>query len=105
MGDSFEIGRALKFVLNYFFRNPAMKEEESRKIVVSIEKGVDNYRFDIFWRKNHTYCLREVDQCEDDDQNLRAAESIIKELDGRFSYGYFQEVLMRFSLEIPATAQ
>lgn len=104
MGDSFEIGRALKFVLNYFFNNRAMKEEKSREIVVSIGKGVDNYRFDIFWQKNHSYSLREVDQCEDDDQNLKAAESIIKELDGRFSYGYFHEVLMRFSLEVPATA-
>mgnify|MGYP001949452950 CR=1 FL=1 len=104
MGDSFEIGRALKFVLNYFFNNRAVKEEKSKEIVVSIGKGVDNYRFDIFWQKNHSYSLREVDQCEDDDQNLKAAESIIKKLDGRFSYGYFHEVLMRFSLEVPATA-
>lgn len=105
MYNSFKIGRALKLALNYFLNNPALKKENLREIVVAIEKGVDKYQFSIFCHKNQQqHQIREVELCEDDDQNLKEAESIIKELDGRFSYGYLREALTRFSFEIPAAA-
>lgn len=106
MYNSFKIGKALKLALNYFLNNPALKKENPRVVVVTIEKGVDKYQFSIFChKKQQQHQIRQVELCEDDDQNLKEAEAIIKELDGRFSYGYLREVLTRFSFEIPATAQ
>jgi len=101
LNDSFEIGKALKLAIGYFFNNRAMRKDRVKEVTVLIEQEASYYHFTVFYGNNDVVTGREVAASKEENQNLKKVEAIVKELCGKLAYGYTDGNLIGISFKIP----